>query len=286
MYSSSKFGVLPMNRRQKGALHYLKQTQKNIFLTNNKNKNQTNIPSLGFTNNTKGILSSDPSSPTNTPIQQKGLILVFDLDETIVSHKDLSLNEKIIDILKVANQKKVTGEVEAILMLTNNADQQFIDIIHKKLKESIGVNTDIFDNIHDRTTKTRKYNPTPNATTRALMGIANNTKQYYGYIKYWNDILLMLNEIGYRYTEKDKENILNRTYFFDDMDNHILVQELPEKHFIHITPPFISNKNDTTDYSSIYEVLGMNVKGGRRYIKNKTCKSKKQSKRRTYRKNK
>ena len=44
-------------------------------------------------------------------------------------------------------------------------------------------------------------------------------------------------------------------YFFDDLTNHILRSELPRGHYIQITPPFSTDENDTTDYSSVQFAL-------------------------------
>lgn len=231
--------------------------------------------------------------------KEKGLILVFDLDETILSHSkksytEDSLNSRILEILRIAQEKKATGEVEGIFLLTNNSDKKFIDFIHEMIKTKLGVKGDIFDNIHyrenksgtrKRITKTRRIKKRyTNNINKALASIGGKENEKYEnisysvYLKRAEDIRIMLNEIGHNYenAEKDIEDILLRTYFFDDapntmiLDEHQLTSELYalaeklgrddiRKHFIHITPPFKSNDTDKTDYTPIASVLGITI---------------------------
>jgi hypothetical protein len=114
-----------------------------------------------------------------------GLVLVFDLDETLIATKktykdgkyyisDIQLNDKLFQIIFHAKASKPDDSVDAILLLTNNTNvpseygdlrMGFLDIIDLIVTKKYGLGFDkIFDNIYTGTAdnmKKRGYNLVP-----------------------------------------------------------------------------------------------------------------------------
>jgi hypothetical protein len=101
-----------------------------------------------------------------------GLVLVFDLDETLIGTtkpykdgkyyiEDIQLNDKLFQIIFHAKGLKEGGLVDAILLLTNNTNMpsvyrekegNFLAIIDSVVKDKYHMNfNDIFDNIYTGT---------------------------------------------------------------------------------------------------------------------------------------
>jgi len=180
-----------------------------------------------------------------------GLVLVFDLDETIAMHPFFNrLNPAVVDILRIAVEGRKTGKVDAILLYTNNADYDYIDSVILSITRAFRTPF-WFDNImafHDYRRVDQIHH------TKVLADVERMLKDQY----------------------ISTENLPERVYFFDDRI-HTLSGELPAGHFIHITPPFDPNKEDKTNYSTIRAALGMI--GGRR--KNRSTRRKKRRQRKT-----
>jgi hypothetical protein len=206
-----------------------------------------------------------------------GIILVFDLDQTIidtesyfsVNHpgqllqkniqpqneksKDIKhfFNPKIIDILRRSICHKGHG-VDAILLLTNNSSEEYVrtcDIALSRLldykspywnKESFS----FFDNYMIRYDRRRTINNDENSWI---------SKKLY-------DVRIMLDD-PIKIKNTSYGDIARRTYFFDDNTHHLLIDELKSygyaDHFIYIkgTHGFSKNTIDTTDYRAIHRAL-------------------------------
>jgi hypothetical protein len=226
-----------------------------------------------------------PSPTRQNSLSGHGIILVFDLDQTIidtgayfnVNHpgqvvqknirpqdarsKDVTtyFNPKIIDILRRSICHKGRG-VDAIFLLTNNSSEEFVrncDIALSKLldykspywnKESFS----FFDNYMIRFDRRRTINNDENSWI---------SKKLY-------DVRIMLDD-PIKIKSKSYSDIARRTYFFDDQRNHRLISELAAygypDHFVFIRGQgqvqgkgnhgFTKDTMDITDYSAIYRAL-------------------------------
>jgi hypothetical protein len=156
---------------------------------------------------------------------KEGWVLVFDLDQTITAcdiENNVEFNPKIVEILKGAVKDREKGIVSAIFLLTNNADGEYIEQVHKELN-TILQTTSVFDYILDANHPIRSHMPGVNI---------RNAKQ-----KTIADVEFMLQQV-----KKTSKNLINRLLFFDDQE-HILSLQLKSagnpQHFIHVNPPFL-----------------------------------------------
>lgn len=210
--------------------------------------------------------------PNNKQFTRKtnGLVLVFDLDETIAKFTDiggnsskinnLRINPTILDILKKATQAKETGVVDAILLLTNNNSGIYITQIEFKIGDDMPSGDFAFDDMMKRD-DSRRYDTS---------NIANK-------VKHIEDVKRMLLNIG-----KSVDNLSERVYFFDDIHDHEIGKYIPYDHYIKITPRYDPETIDKTDYSAVYRALGLPYEqlGGRAKKAKKTRKGKKVMRRR------
>jgi hypothetical protein len=183
----------------------------------------------------------------------KGLILVFDLDNTIVGEysdqskfdsEEIVLNERIVELLRKAVDARNKNIVSAILLLTNNADEIFIKVVELTISMRLKKNYHftIFDEGMSRNHPFRsppKENPPKS-----------------------------LREVEYmvRKAKLDTENLANRVIFIDDIATHQIAQEIPKEHYIHVNPPFVKGGVDTTDYTFLEQLLEPK-RGGRKVKK-------------------
>ena len=190
-----------------------------------------------------------------------GLILVFDLDQTLIDSTNLlqrvnegkklwnliesHLNMRIIDtILRPALQLRGGKGVDAIFLLSNNNSSDYvINIIHY-LSLKLGVD-DIFDYVMIRNHPSRERTLNPPKRLVDVEFMVNN----------------MITPISY----SDKYSLARRVYFFDDNTKHLIRDEIPYDHYIEIQGPdvdvagnnkgFIIGKPDLSDYYSIESEL-------------------------------
>ena len=163
-------------------------------------------------------------------------ILVWDLDETLVSGWPNTpiVNPTAVKILELADKARASGRVEAIFLLTNNSDKDYINAAVVQLPP--------FDNIMDSTHRSR---------TR-LPSIGN----YNGNVsKSLSDVVQLFAEIG---VSVAKDDIKNRVLFFDNYPDHVMKDEIAKAHYIHITPDFKagSGKKDLTRWNYVRTLLG------------------------------
>lgn len=163
----------------------------------------------------------------NEPL--KGLILVFDLDDTITPYIPNIpintgihvLNPDMITILRRAliikgsNPENVSG----IFLYTNNSDKNYIDFIHGLVSKELGV-SNVFDDI-----------------LWASEGILNSRKKNIADI----EDLCKRNNIS-------TDNLPNRVYFFDDQIHSNLLETLSKGHYILIKSRVPSIKYDMQGY--------------------------------------
>jgi hypothetical protein len=177
-----------------------------------------------------------------------GLVLVWDMDNTLVgnyfdvenrSEKDiLYLNRKAVAVLQQALEARTRGNVDAIFMLTNNADKQFIEYVHDRLKTRLDVPV-VFDYIMDRTHESRSPSDDPP--------------------KRLKDIEYMMEAL-----ELSTYNLANRVFFFDDIPDHKILAEIPPAHYIHIFPRFEPFTEDQTDFKPLLDAISARGGGRRR----------------------
>lgn len=194
----------------------------------------------------------------------RGLILVFDLDDTITPYFPINdasnhvLNPDMITILKRAliikgsNPENVSG----IFLYTNNSDKEYIDFIHGLLSKELGVSADVFDDI-----------------LWASEGILNSRKKNIADI----EDLCKRNNIS-------TDDLPNRVYFFDDQIHNNLLETLSKGHYILIKSRvpsinynmqgYVPAFNSATNLTSVRSALRM-TGGTRRFIRHKTRRNKK-----------
>ena len=188
-----------------------------------------------------------------------GLVLVWDMDNTLVGnyydvldrslHEVLHFNRNAVAVLDQAIKAKARGTVEAIFMLTNNSDKDFIEYVHERLKIKLDVPF-VFDYIMDRTHEARP--PPADDPPKRL-----------------EDVEFMMKALG-----KSTYNLANRVFFFDDIPDHEILTEIPPAHYIHIFPRFEAlsfQAEDQTDYKPLLDAIS--ARGGRRPRQKRTRKT-------------
>ena len=215
-----------------------------------------------------------------------GLVLVFDLDQTLIdTEKDFNgimssledksltvqqfigaihekidplLNKRLIEeVLRPASELRKTGQVSAILMLSNNsrysyaanvsyAIQQSLDNQSKFHDESNNRFYYFFDYIMIRTHPSRNRSQYPDNPPKSIKDVKN-----------------MLERL-----KLPTENLEGRTYFFDDIGNHAIRADFKnagvEDHYIYIARGNPSNPKssgfsagfpDNTEYGPVERAL-------------------------------
>jgi hypothetical protein len=208
-----------------------------------------------------------------------GLVLVFDMDQTILDSSDpylfnrppgnnayktermihtikQSLNWNIVNIMKRAAKLRPSGQVSAICLLTNNSSNILVSAVDNVLYEEIS--------------STGKYRVAANNKEMP------NKPYFFDYImmrqhtsrpitvndnppKRLKDILNMLDYIGIK---NEGVDTLKDIFFFDDLEAHEIRGEFAKysngdysNHYIQITPPYSRTARDNTRYDSILEAL-------------------------------
>lgn len=184
-----------------------------------------------------------------------GLVFAWDMDQTLIGNyfrldqepvPELDFNEKALAVLR---QARASPKVAAIVLYTNNRDLPFI----ARVLSQIGVK---FDAIIDG--------------NRPL--VTDDTHGHYNPPKTLENIEVALEIAGI-----DATGLKDRVYFFDDMPDHKLREELtdPSRQYIVMTPPY-KEGNDETNFGPALAALA-EAKGGRRR-KRRTQKKVKKSK--------
>jgi len=229
-------------------------------------------------------------------VADKGLILVFDLDQTIVDshniHRLLAIEEakpdgmskawevlhskinmNLVDkVLAPAVLMREAGNVDAILMLTNNADRGYVANICYVLSHILS-SEGKFDFVRETNRGNRNFPKVPNLFDYVMVRQHPSREVSSNPPKSLEDIKFMLEPLDVRYT--DDADLARRTFFFDDNVSHVLSVELADQgyadHFVVMRGPdseggvnlgFKAGKPDLTDYISI-EVAFSNIRKGR-----------------------
>jgi hypothetical protein len=201
-----------------------------------------------------------------------GLVLVWDVDQTLSGQyfdpklftnpkiKPLDyviLNPNAIEVIKKALLAKTTGRVSKIGILTNNDNEEFISLV----KEAISIKID-HPTPFDFTITANRQNQNVGPNGQLIKSIATIQEELPG-----------------------EENLIKRIFFFDDMPDHVIRKELPANHYIQITPPFVFEVKDRTNWEPILTALATlppASKGGRRQRRRPAKKSRRRNKKRSH----
>ena len=208
-----------------------------------------------------------------------GLILVFDMDQTILDSSDPylfnnpvtpqdmillkqkikeSLNWNVVNIIKRAAALRPSRKVTAIYMLTNNSSRILVSAVDEVLLEEIGSKGKYKTLRSDRDSEQMPDKPyffdyimMRQHYTRPKTADDNPPKSI-------NDILNMMQYMGLDGNIDSAKDI----YFFDDIATHNLKAEFNflsdgkySNHYIHINPPYSKYVRDRTQYDSILSAL-------------------------------
>jgi len=189
-----------------------------------------------------------------------GLVFAWDMDQTLIGNyfsldqdpvPELDFNEKALAVLR---QARASPKVAAIVLYTNNTDKPFIAHVLSK----IGVKFDAIIDGNRLKVPGETHNP-----PKTLENI----------------------EDALEVADIDANNLKDRVYFFDDMPDHRLREELSDpSQYILMTPPY-KQGNDETNFGPALAALGalgalsMKQGGRRRRRISKRRKTQKKSKR-------
>jgi hypothetical protein len=222
-----------------------------------------------------------------------GLILVLDMDQTILDSSDpylferpnteealvilkqkirKALNPNVFNILRRASKLRPSGKVSGIFLLTNNSSRILVSAVDEVLFEDLSSRGKYktYNNSNENKMPDKPYffdaimmrqHPSRPKT------VDNNPP------KRLLDIFNMIKSVGI----KDPSIAsMKDIYFFDDIGTHNLRSEFNfmsngkyKDHYIQITPPFKVSTPDLTVYTPITNALdslekGNNTKGGSR----------------------
>jgi hypothetical protein len=186
----------------------------------------------------------------------EGWVLVFDLDETLSAVNDSEwigklppfkkaiLNRKAIEILKRAVALRRRGQVAAILLLTNNDSDEYIDGIVKRLEAKVGCAAGtLFDLKAKRNDTVTPRTPDPvNGAGYPLKDVVTVER--------------MMKRLG-----KSTDQLASRIFFFDDIPNHVMSKEVqPSQYIVMKWVQKVDGKivsfHDQTNYAPVHEALG------------------------------
>lgn len=206
---------------------------------------------------------------------QEGLVLVFDLDQALIDSRGLiqernngwkniesyiqkSLNMRIVEeILRPAVALRRLGQgqtpkVAAILLLTNNIMEFYIDCVEYYIARHLGILSEsVFDYVMKRDDSMRAFPP------------FNPPKRL-------EDVENILKKI-----HKSTDNLAERTFMFDDCDRHKIKYDLADSgypdHYIQIIGPeemclpihgiinegFLAGEPDLTNYTAVLKAMSV-----------------------------
>jgi hypothetical protein len=239
------------------------------------------------------------------------IVLVFDMDQTLIdTNKDNNtamndhtkipslLNTRLLEeVISPAVRLRNQGRTIAILLLTNNGDEGYIQAVMSEINNRISdlhirSNLQVRDNI-------KNFNKYLKEGARPVFDayISRNTPSRVGNgpDKRLEDVELMLETARLSY---DPAELVLNTYMFDDMPDHVIKSQIPPENYFYIVSKrgegFTVDSGDGTDYSVIKrrleslkpsENIGYvnNKLGGRRRrsLRRRNKKSKKTKKRST-----
>jgi hypothetical protein len=202
----------------------------------------------------------------------RGLVLVFDLDQTLIDTTVIksrrtkeqiaaAINPTILDIIDRAEQlsREKPGSIDAFLLLTNNDGRGYVTDICRIIAERFVLKRSNFRKISARenddidTTKPLFFDY---IMMRSNQHRANMSKSL-------TDVSIMLSKLRIDYSDLDR-----RTFFFDDNEHpgmRVDMRTYPE-HYIKIVSDvpnagFLKGHPDMTDYSAVEAAFSRAAKG-------------------------
>jgi hypothetical protein len=210
------------------------------------------------------------------------IVLVFDMDQTLIdTNKDNNaamsdhtkipslLNTRLLEeVISPAVRLRNQGRTIAILVLTNNGDEDYIKAVMSEINNRISdlhirSNLQVRDNI-------KNFNQYLKEGARPVFDayISRNTPSRVGNgpDKRLEDVELMLETARLSY---DPAELVLNTYMFDDMLGHVIESQIPPENYFYIVSEkgqgFTVDGGDITDYTEIkrrLESLNKPVDGG------------------------
>jgi hypothetical protein len=198
----------------------------------------------------------------NISINPSGAILVWDLDKTLVANYFNPANPAEIEVpiintnaLRIMNKAFKSPNFSANMMLTNNGNPQFIQLViflmtneYNKMfpEEQLQL---LFSCVF-----TAVRNPDGSyKDPRVLDVTAPESQRDPRYVaKRLEDVRNMCQA-----AEIPADNLASRIFFFDDNTEHQMVTrgEIPQRNYIQIEPPFDTVAGDRTDYGAVLAFL-------------------------------
>lgn len=180
-----------------------------------------------------------------------GLILVFDVDGTLgpvdgsPSAGPIPINPKVLEVIReaVASRGKT---VDALFILSNNADMNYMNRIHERIQELLGINEPIFNDIMCRGDYRRNMNA-PRKSLEDVRYMIDSVNAKWSLARFFKRKPISL------------RGLAKRVYFFDDLQNHAMRGEIHNTHYIHINPSYTGSrgyKDKTRYYSLMSEIRG------------------------------
>jgi len=197
------------------------------------------------------------------------IVLVFDMDQTLIdTNKDnrvaMSDHTKIPSLLNIRLLEEVIspavrlrnqGRNIAILVLTNNGDEGYIQAVMSEINNRIS-DLHIRSNLKKRHNITN-FNPYLKEEARpvfdAYMSRYTSGRFSKEGEKHLEDVKLMLRTANIPY---DKTQLSSNTYMFDDMPDHVIKSQISPKNYFDIVSKkgeqgFTVDGGDDTNYSEI-----------------------------------
>ena len=242
------------------------------------------------------------------------IVLVFDMDQTLIDtnkdnnaamsdHKKIPslLNTRLLEeVISPAVRLRNQGRNIAILVLTNNGDEGYIQAVMSEINNRISdlhirSNLQVRDNIKNFNQYLKEKEEEARPVFDAFMTANTPGRDAKRFVKDLEDVKLMLTNAGLRYNPRQLE--LN-TYMFDDRLDHEIKRQIPPENYFYVVSKrgegFTVDSGDATDYSVIKsrleslklseDVGGATKKLGgrrRRSLRRRNKKSKKTKKRPT-----
>jgi hypothetical protein len=204
------------------------------------------------------------------------IVLVFDMDQTLIDtnkdnnaamsdHKKIPslLNTRLLEeVISPAVRLRNQGRNIAILVLTNNGDEGYIQAVMSEINNRISdldirSNLQVRDNIKNFNQYLKEKEEEARPVFDAFMTANTPGRDAKRFVKDLEDVKLMLTNAGLRYNPGQLE--LN-TYMFDDRLDHEIKRQIPPENYFYIVSKkgeegFTVDGGDATDYSKIKGVL-------------------------------
>jgi hypothetical protein len=206
--------------------------------------------------------SQETLTNQNVSTNPDGAILVWDLDKTLVAKyfnpaNPGEIEDPIINknALRIMNAAFKSNRYSANMMLTNNGNPQFIQLVlflitneYNKMfpEEQVGF---LFSVIY---TAARNFDGTYK-DPRVIDDSVPESRTDPRYVaKRLEDVKHMCRE-----GDIPSENLAGRVFFFDDNTEHVMVTrgEIPRINYIQIEPPFDTVDTDITNYNAVVNFL-------------------------------